>query len=205
MNVLNPEFWIFVLVVAGIYAIFSLGLQLQFGYGGLLNFGHVAFRSGRAEDATRIYGRGEQAMRELADKGGRSEALSALAAAEIVLGQSSQATTHAGEAASLAREIGLGEKQAWAELTLARASGNLDAANRAVAIAEEVGDRNILFQALHCRAQVSADGDPASLVRAVAIIDELGREMGEEAAAFFKKSAVREVFEMHESRRSGEV
>jgi branched-chain amino acid transport system permease protein len=43
MNVLNPEFWIFVLVVAGIYAIFSLGLQLQFGYGGLLNFGQVGF------------------------------------------------------------------------------------------------------------------------------------------------------------------
>jgi ABC-type branched-subunit amino acid transport system permease subunit len=43
MNVLNPEFWIFVMVVAGIYAVFSLGLQLQFGYGGILNFGQVAF------------------------------------------------------------------------------------------------------------------------------------------------------------------
>ena len=43
MSILNAEFWIFVLVVAGIYAVFSLGLQIQFGYGGLLNFGQVGF------------------------------------------------------------------------------------------------------------------------------------------------------------------
>jgi len=36
-------FWAFVLVVAGIYTIFALGLQLQFGLAGLLNFGQVAF------------------------------------------------------------------------------------------------------------------------------------------------------------------
>jgi branched-chain amino acid transport system permease protein len=36
-------FWAFVGVVAGIYTIFALGLQLQFGFAGLLNFGHVAF------------------------------------------------------------------------------------------------------------------------------------------------------------------
>jgi len=36
-------FWAFVGVVAGIYTIFSLGLQLQFGFAGLLNFGQVAF------------------------------------------------------------------------------------------------------------------------------------------------------------------
>ena len=36
-------FWAFVAVVAGIYTIFALGLQLQFGLAGLLNFGQVAF------------------------------------------------------------------------------------------------------------------------------------------------------------------
>jgi branched-chain amino acid transport system permease protein len=36
-------FWAFVLVVAGIYTILALGLQLQFGFTGLLNFGQVAF------------------------------------------------------------------------------------------------------------------------------------------------------------------
>ena len=41
--VLEPDFWALVGVVAGIYTIFALGLQLQFGYTGLLNFGHVAF------------------------------------------------------------------------------------------------------------------------------------------------------------------
>lgn len=41
--ILNVEFWMFVLVIAGIYTIFSLGLQLQFGFGGLLNFGQVGF------------------------------------------------------------------------------------------------------------------------------------------------------------------
>ncbi len=40
---LNIEFWAFVGVVAGIFTIFALGLQLQFGFTGLLNFGHVAF------------------------------------------------------------------------------------------------------------------------------------------------------------------
>jgi branched-chain amino acid transport system permease protein len=42
-NFLNVEFWAFVGVVAGIYAVFALGLQLQFGIAGLANFGHVAF------------------------------------------------------------------------------------------------------------------------------------------------------------------
>ena len=36
-------FWAFVGVVAGIYTIFALGVQLQFGFAGLLNFGQVAF------------------------------------------------------------------------------------------------------------------------------------------------------------------
>jgi branched-chain amino acid transport system permease protein len=36
-------FWAYVLTVAGIYAVFVLGLQVQVGDTGLLNFGHVAF------------------------------------------------------------------------------------------------------------------------------------------------------------------
>ena len=36
-------FWAFVCVVAGIYTILALGIQLQFGFTGLLNFGQVAF------------------------------------------------------------------------------------------------------------------------------------------------------------------
>lgn len=44
MNVLTSlDFWAFVGVVAGIYTIFALGLQVQFGFTGLMNFGHVAF------------------------------------------------------------------------------------------------------------------------------------------------------------------
>jgi branched-chain amino acid transport system permease protein len=44
MNALTSgEFWAFVGVVAGIYTILALGLQLQFGLAGLLNFGQVAF------------------------------------------------------------------------------------------------------------------------------------------------------------------
>ena len=43
MIVVSGGFWAFVGVVAGIYAIFALGLQLQFGFTGLLNFGQVAF------------------------------------------------------------------------------------------------------------------------------------------------------------------
>lgn len=43
MILFNLEFWLFVGVVAGIFTIFALGLQLQFGITGLLNFGHVAF------------------------------------------------------------------------------------------------------------------------------------------------------------------
>jgi ABC-type branched-subunit amino acid transport system permease subunit len=39
----NVQFWAFVGVVAGIFTIFALGLQVQFGFTGLLNFGHVAF------------------------------------------------------------------------------------------------------------------------------------------------------------------
>ncbi len=36
-------FWSFVGIVAGIYTLFALGVQVQFGYAGLLNFGQVAF------------------------------------------------------------------------------------------------------------------------------------------------------------------
>lgn len=36
-------FWNYVLTFAGIYAVFVLGLQIQVGDTGLLNFGHVAF------------------------------------------------------------------------------------------------------------------------------------------------------------------
>lgn len=42
-SVANGEFWMFVGVIAGIYTIFGLGLQIQLGFAGLLNFGHVAF------------------------------------------------------------------------------------------------------------------------------------------------------------------
>ncbi|HEY4411555.1 MAG TPA: branched-chain amino acid ABC transporter permease, partial [Gaiellaceae bacterium] len=39
----SGSFWAFVGVVAGIYTILALGLQVQFGFAGLLNFGQVAF------------------------------------------------------------------------------------------------------------------------------------------------------------------
>lgn len=39
----SGEFWAFVGVIAGIYTILALGLQLEFGFTGLLNFGQVAF------------------------------------------------------------------------------------------------------------------------------------------------------------------
>jgi ABC-type branched-subunit amino acid transport system permease subunit len=39
----SGNFWAFVAVVAGIYTILALGLQVQFGFTGLLNFGQVAF------------------------------------------------------------------------------------------------------------------------------------------------------------------
>jgi branched-chain amino acid transport system permease protein len=44
LNVLaSGGFWAFVGVVAGIYTILALGLQVQFGFAGLLNFGQVGF------------------------------------------------------------------------------------------------------------------------------------------------------------------
>ena len=44
MSILSSgSFWAFVGVVAGIYTILALGLQVQFGFAGLLNFGQVAF------------------------------------------------------------------------------------------------------------------------------------------------------------------
>jgi ABC-type branched-subunit amino acid transport system permease subunit len=42
-QLLNVAFWTFVGIEAGIYTIFSLGLQIQFGFTGLLNLGHAAF------------------------------------------------------------------------------------------------------------------------------------------------------------------
>ena len=42
-TIASGDFWAFVGVVAGIYALLGLGIQLEFGFAGLLNFGHVAF------------------------------------------------------------------------------------------------------------------------------------------------------------------
>jgi len=42
-TIASGEFWAFVGVVAGIYTLLALGLQIQFGLTGLLNFGQVGF------------------------------------------------------------------------------------------------------------------------------------------------------------------
>jgi ABC-type branched-subunit amino acid transport system permease subunit len=42
-TIASGDFWAFVFVVAGIYTILALGIQVQFGFAGLLNFGQVAF------------------------------------------------------------------------------------------------------------------------------------------------------------------
>jgi branched-chain amino acid transport system permease protein len=42
-DLFNVAFWTFVGIEAGIYTMFALGLQIQFGFTGLLNFGHAAF------------------------------------------------------------------------------------------------------------------------------------------------------------------
>ena len=42
-TILSFGFWSFVGIVAGIYTLFALGIQVQFGFAGLLNFGQVAF------------------------------------------------------------------------------------------------------------------------------------------------------------------
>ena len=41
----QPEFWIGVGVLAGLYGIFALGLQLNVGFTGIINFGQVGFMS----------------------------------------------------------------------------------------------------------------------------------------------------------------
>ena len=43
MDFLNPSFWRFVAVIAGIYGIMALGFYVQYSLAGLPNFGHVAF------------------------------------------------------------------------------------------------------------------------------------------------------------------
>ncbi|MBV9703744.1 MAG: branched-chain amino acid ABC transporter permease [Methylobacteriaceae bacterium] len=43
MSILNADFWIGVGVIAGIYGIFALGLQLNVGLTGLLNLGQAGF------------------------------------------------------------------------------------------------------------------------------------------------------------------
>src|SRR5437867_6683807 len=45
MSFLHPDFWIGVGVIAGIYGIFALGLQINVGVTGLLNFGQAGFMS----------------------------------------------------------------------------------------------------------------------------------------------------------------
>ena len=37
------NYFVFLTISTGIFAIFALGLNIQWGYTGLINFGHVAF------------------------------------------------------------------------------------------------------------------------------------------------------------------
>lgn len=45
MSILNVDFWVGVGVIAGIYGIFALGLQLNVGFTGLINLGQAGFMS----------------------------------------------------------------------------------------------------------------------------------------------------------------
>ncbi len=45
MSILNIDFWVGVGVIAGIYGIFALGLQLNVGFTGLINLGQAGFMS----------------------------------------------------------------------------------------------------------------------------------------------------------------
>jgi ABC-type branched-subunit amino acid transport system permease subunit len=42
---IQPGFWIFVLALAGIYGVFSLGLQIQYGVGGIMNDGSLGLHN----------------------------------------------------------------------------------------------------------------------------------------------------------------
>ena len=39
----DPDFWVSVGVIAGIYTVVALGLQLNVGFTGIVNFGQAAF------------------------------------------------------------------------------------------------------------------------------------------------------------------
>lgn len=165
-----------------------------------VNLGHVKFRSGDAPNSALLYTEAHQLFALLGHKGGSSEALSALAAAEVRMGRLELAETHAIAAIEMARDVGLREKEAWASLTLARATSDLEAATRAVQLAELAHNRNLRFQALHCQAQVQrrrGDVDDAkrTLEEAVGIIELLARRMGAGGAAFLRKPAVVEVYD----------
>ena len=41
---LHADFWIGVAVIAGIYGIFTLGLQINVGFTGIINFGQAGFK-----------------------------------------------------------------------------------------------------------------------------------------------------------------
>ena len=43
MSVFDLDFWVGVGVIAGIYGIFALGLQLNIGFTGLMNLGQAGF------------------------------------------------------------------------------------------------------------------------------------------------------------------
>lgn len=43
LGMFSPDYLVFLVTIAAIYAIFALGLNLQWGFTGLLNFGHAGF------------------------------------------------------------------------------------------------------------------------------------------------------------------
>jgi neutral amino acid transport system permease protein len=51
----SPDYLLFLVTIASIYAMFSLGLNLQWGFTGLLNFGHAGFMAIGAYAAILLY------------------------------------------------------------------------------------------------------------------------------------------------------
>jgi len=165
----------------------------------LLNLGHVAFRSGDLDRAAELYRAAHARFETFDDQGGGSEALSSLAAIHERRGDVASATKLARQAIVLAHKVGLFEKEAWAQMTFARARGDGDAAARAVQLAEESGDRNLLFQALYCQGGVLERGGRVedgrvALERARATIEAIAAGLGPGARAFLAKPAVRDVY-----------
>jgi tetratricopeptide (TPR) repeat protein len=165
----------------------------------LINLGHTRFRTGEYPQALEHYTGALALIEKTGCRTAGSEAASGLALTLLQLDEPIEAVSEARRAVALARECEARQKEAWALLTCAKVESAYEDAERALELAERVGDTNLLYMVHHQLAVLARKNGRTELARthfqkAFTVIDSIAERAGSARDAFLSKPPVTAVF-----------